>query len=211
MTMDFETGKDGFWARVRASLGRRANDEPAYGRPAIARTPGRRLRAEPGVDDALRQGWALAAQRQVSLCVMALEIDRHDDYFGAYGRDAAEECLDTLHGVIAGLLPHDTDRCLRWGRAGLLLVLPDTPRLMGRELAGRIVGAVRRAGLANKESHAGVVTLGMGLAVVNPQGPMDPAILDAARQALARAARRGLARLEIADLRAAGEPRRSVA
>jgi len=74
--------------------------------------------------------------------------------------------------------------------------------LMGRELAMRIMKAVRNEGLVNKESHAGAVTLGAGLAVVNPEPPFDRNVLDVAKQTLRKAQRRGLSRVEIVDMRA---------
>jgi GGDEF domain-containing protein len=81
--------------------------------------------------------------------------------------------------------------------------------LMGRDLAGKIGHAVRREGLVNKESHAGAVTLGAGLAVVNPEPPFDKDVLNTAKMALRKAQRRGLGRLEIADMRI--DDRRAVA
>jgi len=143
----------------------------------------------------------LAAERNVSLCVVALEIDCFGEYLAAYGRDAAEDCLETLERVIASLLKRDEDCCLRLGQSGFLLVLPDMPMLMGRDLANKINQAVRREGLVNKESHAGAVTLGAGLAVVNPEPPFDKDVLETAKMALRKAQRRGLGRLEIADMR----------
>ena len=203
------SGKDGFWARVRAALGRRDGDEPAYGQAAIARARGGRTQSGTRMQDLLRQGWAVAAQRNVSLCVMTPEIDRFAPYHAAHGAAAVEETMSALTSISAGLLPRPGDGCLRMGANGFMLVLPDMPLLMARDLAGRIAGAVRGAGLANRESHAGQVTLSIGLAVVNPQGKPDRKVTEAAMQALRKAQRRGLARLEIADLRAAGDSQKA--
>ncbi|KKB09029.1 diguanylate cyclase domain-containing protein [Devosia chinhatensis] len=203
------SGNDGFWARVRALLGR-GEAVPAYGVSAVD-SPEKKSRPAQRIEDDLRRGWTEAGQRKVSLCVLAMDMDRHAEYFAAYGRDAVELTLDRLHETIAPLLPRDTLRCLRQGRAGFVLVLPDMPVLMARELAGKIAKAIRQKNLPNKESHSGQVTMSMGLAVINPQGNFDRSVLHNANQAVKRAQHRGLARLEVVDLRAKSDKRRKAA
>ena len=51
----------------------------------------------------------------------------------------------------------------------------------------------------------------MGLAVVNPEGALDRSVLEAATQAVKKAQRRGIGRLEIVDLRILAEKRRQAA
>lgn len=206
------SGNDGFWARIRAALSRSVNTpEPAYGQAAIARNPNKKSRMAQRVDDALRRSWILAAERKVSLCVVALKIDGYADFFAAYGREAVEDSLDALESAIKALLPRETDTCLRQGQAGFVLVLPDMPALMARDLSSRIAASARKLGLANRESHAGQVTMSTGIAVVNPHGALDRAVLDAADQAVKKAQRRGLARLEVIDLRGRGDRHRRAA
>lgn len=199
--------RDRFWSRVRGLLTGHAEQRRNGVIPFVS---GRRQPSGRPIEEELQQGWMLAAERNVSLCVLALEIDCFGEYLAAYGRDAAEDCLEQLDQVISALLRRDEDRCLRLGQSGFLLVLPDMPVLMARDLANKISATVRRVGLVNKESHAGAVTLGTGVVVVNPEPPYNQAVLDMARQALRKAQRRGLGRIEIADLRATDE-RRSVA
>ena len=203
------SGKDGFWARVRSALGRHGA-EPAYGVSAIG-TPEKKSRPAQRIDDELRRGWAHAGQRHVSLCVLSMDLDRYPEYFAAYGRETVELSVDRLQDIIQPLMPRESISCLRQGRAGFVLVLPDMPVLMARELAGRIAKAIRQSNLPNRESHAGQVTLSMGLAVVNPQGGYDRSVLNRANQAVKRAQQRGLARLEVVDLRGKPEKRKKAA
>ncbi|MBJ3785164.1 diguanylate cyclase domain-containing protein [Devosia sediminis] len=205
------SGNDGLWARIRAALGRTDAAVPAYGQAAIAKNPHKKSRPAQRIDEELRRSWAHAAERNVSLCVLALEMDNYAEYFAAYGREAVDESIEALDSAISALLPRETDRCLRHGRAGFVLVLPDMPALMARDLASRIAVAIRHAGLANRASHAGQVTMSMGLAVANPQGGLDRAVLEAAHQAVKKAQRRGLARLEVVDLRGREERQRRAA
>lgn len=198
MTETFQ--KDRFWQRVTTLLGRHAERRTAGGAAALEGN-GKRHSAGRPIEEELQRAWMLAAERNVSLCVMAIEIDCFGEYLAAYGRDAAEDCLDTLERLVVSLLKRDEDYCLRLGQSGFLLVLPDMPMLMGRDLANKINQAVRREGLVNKESHAGAVTLGAGLAVVNPEPPFDKNVLETAKLTLRKAQRRGLGRLEIADMR----------
>lgn len=205
-------GSDGLWARIRAALSRgHAVQEPAYGQAAIAANPHKKTRSAQRIEEELRVGWALSAAKHVSLCVLALEMDGYADYFGAYGRDAVEDSLAALEALIRVELPREGDAVLRTGRAGFVLVLPDMPVLMARELCGRVAAAVRHEGLANRASHAGHLTLSMGLAVINPAGNLDKAVLTAASQAVQKAQKRGLARLEVVDLRSQEDRRRKAA
>ncbi len=203
------SGNDGFWARVRSVLGR-SGHEPAYGVSAIG-NPEKKSRPAQRIDDELRRGWNESGARNVSLCVLAMDMDRYTEYFAAYGRDAVELSLDRLQETIQPLLPRESIACLRQGRTGFVLVLPDMPVLMARELAGRIAKAIRQENLPNRESHAGQVTLSMGLAVTNPHGNFDRAVLHKANQAVKRAQQRGLARLEVVDLRGKPEKRKKAA
>lgn len=206
------SGSDGLWARIRAALARGAEvREPPYGQAAIARNPNKKSRLAQRIDEELRRGWAYCAERNVSLCVLALEIDGYAGYFSTYGHEAVEEGIETVEMTLASLLPRETDACLRNGQAGFVLILPDMPALMARDLASKIAAAIRRQGVPNRESHAGLVTLSTGIAVVNPQGKLDRAVLNAANQAVKKAQRRGLARLEIVDLRGRDDKRRQAA
>jgi diguanylate cyclase (GGDEF)-like protein len=203
------SGVDGFWARVRAALGRGEDAlQPAYGRSEIGRS-NRLPRPAQRIDDELRRGWDEAAQRRVSLCVLLMEMDGLAEYVAAYGREALEPTLHVLETTIRALLPRETDLCLRSGRGGFALILPDMPLLMARDLASRVAAAVRKAGLAHRESHAGQVTLSMGLAAVNPHGALDRNVFATATDAVKKAQRRGLARLEVVDLRGEGDKRKA--
>ncbi|SMQ61065.1 diguanylate cyclase (GGDEF) domain-containing protein [Devosia lucknowensis] len=205
------SGNDGLWARIRAALGRPDAHVPAYGQAAIAQNPNKKPRHAQRIDDELRRGWTYCAERNVSLCVMTLEFDLYAAYFAAYGRESVEQALGALEGTVTPLLPRDSYRCLRHGRAGFVLVMPDMPALMARELASRIAAAIRQLGLVNRESHAGQVTMSTGIAVTNPQGKFERVVLEQANDAVKKAQRRGIARLEVVDLRGRDEKRRKAA
>ena len=206
------SGSEGLWARIRTALAR-GNEahEPPYGHAAIARNPNKKPRLAQRIDEELRRGWSYCAERNVSLCVLALEIDGFAEYFATYGREAVEDSFESLEAIIGAQLSRETEICLRSGQTGFVLVLPDMPALMARDLASRIAAALRREGIPNRESHAGQVTLSTGIAVVNPQGKLDRAVLNAASQAVKKAQRRGLARLEVMDLRGRDDKRRQAA
>jgi diguanylate cyclase (GGDEF)-like protein len=194
-------GKDGFWARVRAALGSGGQSATRLDGLSPLPNPNRKVRAAQQIEDDLRRAWTEAGSRKVSLCVLAMDMDNFADYFSAYGRGALDQSLATLEAAIATLVPRQDFACRRNGRSGFVLVLPDMPVLMARELAARIAAAVRHEGLPHRESHAGHVTLSMGLCVVNPQGSFDRAVLTGAVQAVKKAQRRGIGRLEIVDHR----------
>lgn len=204
-----------FWTRVRAALALlrpvRQERVPAYGQAAIARSIGMKPKLGERLEGELARGWNHAAARHVSLSLLVIEIDRFSDYFTAYGKTEADRCLLTVMRAIADVLPREGDSCLRMGSAGFVIVLPDMPALMARATAGKIAEAVRKLALPHKESHAGVVTLGMGLAVTNPRGGYDRKFFEAGAEALKKARRRGMGRIEGVDLRPAQERKRKPA
>jgi diguanylate cyclase (GGDEF)-like protein len=113
--------------------------------------------------------------------------------------------------AITAALPREGDSCLRLGSASFVVVLPDMPALMARATASRVADTVRQLAMPHKESHAGIVTLSMGLAVTNPQGGYDKKFFEAAAEALKKARRRGMGRMEGVDLRPAQERKRKAA
>ncbi|MHA6691529.1 diguanylate cyclase domain-containing protein [Devosia sp. A449] len=205
---DIATAKDSsehFWARVRVALGAmrpvRQERVPAYGQAAIARSIGMKPRLGARIDEELALGWRLAAGRNVSMSLLVIEVDRFADYFTAYGRAVTDDCLLSVLGAIKATLPRETDTCLRMGRSSFVIVLPDLPVLMARATAAKIADAVKALSLAHKESHAGIVTISQGLAVINPEGHYDRKFFEAAAEALKKAQRKGMSRIEGVDLR----------
>jgi len=203
-------GADSFWIRVRAALlaVRPRERVPAYGQAAIARSIGMKPRLGPRIEEELSHGWSQAAARRVSLSLLVIEVDRFAEYFTAYGRAEADQCLLAVMEAIKANLPRPDDTCLRLGASGFVIVLPDLPALMARATAGKIAEMVRELALPHKESHAGIVTLSAGLAVTNPRGNYDRKFFEAADAALKRARRKGMGRMEGVDLRPALERKR---
>ena len=204
-----------FWMRVRAALGAmrpvRRERAPAYGQSAIARSMGMKPKLGARIEEELNHGWNQSAALRVSLSLVVIEIDRFADYFAAYGQDEAEQCLLAVMQAITSSLPRQSDSCLRLGAASFVIVLPDLPALMARSIAAKIADAVRDLAMPHKESHAGIVTLGMGLAVTNPRGGYDRKFFEAAAEALKKAQRKGMGRMEGVDLRPALERKRKPA
>jgi diguanylate cyclase (GGDEF)-like protein len=198
-----------FWTRVRVALGAmrpvRQERAPAYGQAAIARSMGMKPKLGARIEEELHQGWTHSAARRVSMSLMVIEIDRFADYFTAYGRGEADQCLLTVMQAIVRALPRTGDTCLRLGAASFVIVLPDLPALMARATADKIAETVLDLAMPHKESHAGIVTLSMGLAVTNPHGHYDRKFFEAGAEALKKAQRRGMGRIEGVDLRPALE------
>lgn len=200
---------DPFWARVRTALGAlRPMRQPAYGQAAIARSIGMRPKLGTLIEEEMLRGWAAAATRNVSLSLLVIEIDRTADYFSAYDKTETDAGVLTVMQTIVDCLPRGGDSCLRLGRGGFVVVLPDLPALMARAAAINIVDAVRRQSLAHKESHAGVVTVSIGLAVTNPRGAYERKFFEVGAEALKKAQRKGLGYLQITDLRPALDRKR---
>lgn len=201
-----------FWSRVRTALGAlrptTRDAQPDSSQPVIARAMGMRPKLAAPIEAALVGGWTSAAAGHVSLSLLVIEIDRMHDYLGAYGKPAADDCVGSVMRAIAQNLPRPGDVCLLWGTATFVIVLPDLPVLMARASAAKIHDAIRHLGLAHKESHVGGVTVSMGLAVSNPRGNYDRKFFQTGLDALKKAQRKGLGRVETIDLRPAQERKR---
>ncbi|HEV7344806.1 MAG TPA: diguanylate cyclase [Devosia sp.] len=203
---------DPFWTRVRSALDAlRTVRGPAYGQAAMARSIGIKPKLGVRIEEELASGWERAAARRVSMSLLVIEMDRFADYFTAYGRDEADACLLAVMEAIKAALPREGDGVLRLGPATFVLVLPDLPALMARAMAVKIAETMRQLAMPHKESHAGTVTLSIGLAVTNPRGGYDRKFFEAAAEALKKARRKGLGRMEGVDLRPALERRRKAA
>lgn len=203
---------DDFWGRVRLALGalRPTGDDrvPAYGQPALARP---KPELNPRIEEELSESWAKAGARKVPMSLLVIEIDRMDELFSCYGRDGSDHCVRLVMQAIADALPRDGDLCLRMGQGRFVVALPDLPLLVARSSAGHIREAVRKLNLAHKESHAGIVTVSMGLAATQPAGEYDQTLFQTAAAALKKAQRKGLGRLQAVDLCPTQKGRRKAA
>jgi diguanylate cyclase (GGDEF)-like protein len=211
-TVTIKESADPFWIRVRMALGgtrpMRQERGPAYGKAAIARSIGMKPRLGPMLEEELAAAWMRSSEHRVSLSLLVIELDRFKEYAGAYGKLETDDCLISVMDAIRHMLPREGDSVYRLGRASFVVVLPDFPVLMARATAQKIAIAVRDLGLAHKESHAGIVTTSIGLAVGNPRGNYDRKFFETAAEALIKAQKRGLNRIEAVDLRPAQERKR---
>lgn len=200
---------DPFWSRVRTALGAlRPTRQQVYGQAVIARSIGMRPKLGVMIDDELQNGWERAARMHVSLSLLVIEIDQASTYFAAYDPATTDESVLGVMGAITACLPRPNDCCLRLGRSGFVVVLPDLPALMARTVATKIIDAVRRQAITNKQSHAGIVTVSLGLAVTNPRGTYDRKFFEAGAEALNKAQRKGLGYIHAIDLRPALDRKR---
>lgn len=204
-----QTNADPFWSRVRQTLmGSRpqvqSNEwKPAVRQAAIARSLGIKPRLSDELETQLSEAWTISATLKVSLSLLVIQIDRYSEYFAAYGAAATDEMVAQVFETIGEKLPRPADVCYRLGRNQFVVVLPDYPVLMARVAARTVGAAVSAAALPHKESHAGVVTASIGIAVINPRGALDRKFIETAAGALLKAQRRGLNRVEVIDLRKA--------
>ncbi len=181
--------RDGFWTRVRLAL-RGQNSAPESPLPRSG-----------GFEAALARGWDRAAAASAPLTLMLIEIDELADYFTAYGAEAADACFAEVQETLATVLPREGDACVAVSPGRFAVVLPELSPHLAQPIAAAMAQAVRRLGRQHKASHAGTVTVSMGLAVTVPEESLDGRLVDAAQQALRRAQRRGIGRLEVVDLR----------
>lgn len=195
------SGTDPFWQRVRQALFslRPSRQRATRSEPTLVASASRRL--NPRIEEDLAVAWNHSAGRNVSMSVLVVELDLVTEFFSVYGRAATDDCIAAVTEIITAALPRDEDSCVRLGRASFVVVMADYPALMARRLGEEIAAGVRAEAMVHKESHAGVVTASIGVAVVNPRDEYNPGLFDAAAEALRKAQRRGLGRVETIDMR----------
>ena len=133
-----------FWSRVRSALGagrtqQAAERAPGYGQAALARSLGMKPRLGSRLEEELSEAWQVSGAAKVSLSLLVVEIDRYSDYFNAYGRSLAEECVATVFQTISETLPRAQDHCFKLGRNQFVVVLSDYPVLLANAGAEHLV------------------------------------------------------------------------
>jgi diguanylate cyclase (GGDEF)-like protein len=126
------------------------------------------------------------------LGLLALDVDHFKPFNDRYGHPAGDAALKRVVGAIRSALHGARDEVARPGGEEFLVLLPDADAEQAAEVAERIRMSVREADIPHDATHAGRLTVSIGVAVVRPDdGDTFEAAAARADEALYRAKAKG--------------------
>jgi len=142
---------------------------------------------------------ARASRTRQALSVMMIDVDLFKAYNDHHGHLAGDEALKQIAKVLAGHARRPGDLAARYGGEEFVLVAAETGRGEALQLAETIRAAVEALALPHATAPLGVITISVGVAVVEGEPLPEPdRLLGVADQALYRAKAAGRNRVELA-------------
>ena len=144
-------------------------------------------------DDTLGTEYRRAMRVGSPLALIMVDVDRFKAFNDLYGHPAGDACLQAVAVALASALRRPADLAARYGGEEFAVLLPSTDEAGAMACAARIQDAVREASVAHAGSEFGVVTLSLGITVLQPGtgGDGPAALVESADAALYAAKRAG--------------------
>lgn len=151
-------------------------------------------------DEALGDEYRRAMRGGHPLALIMLDVDRFKAFNDLYGHPAGDSCLRALSGVFATALRRSGDLAARYGGEEFAILMADTDLTGALTTAERLRTTVRGLELAHAMSDIGVVTISVGVAILQPLAhhPGPAALVEAADAALYAAKTGGRNRICVA-------------
>ncbi len=146
-------------------------------------------------DEVLDQEWRRAMREETSLSLLMIDVDRFKLYNDRHGHQQGDACLRAVATAMAQVARRPADLTARYGGEEFAVLLPGVDAQGAAALAGRVLAAVRAAGIGHEDNTpAGVATVSIGAATAMPSMDMeacDTAALVAAADAALYEAKHG--------------------
>jgi diguanylate cyclase (GGDEF)-like protein len=151
-------------------------------------------------DEHLDELWQRGAGARCALAVLLLDVDHFKAYNDRYGHQAGDAALRHVAQVLQALVTRSEDLIARYGGEEFAVLLYDADRVEVEKLADRMRKAVVALALEHRDSRVNVVSVSIGVAVVEPSLDRRPrGAVQLADEALYRAKTRGRNRVEVLD------------
>ncbi|MBB4513447.1 diguanylate cyclase [Paraburkholderia fungorum] len=131
-------------------------------------------------DQRLGQEWLRAQREQTPLSLLFIDIDHFKRLNDTYGHATGDEVLAEVAARIMSGTRRAVDVAARYGGEEFAVVLPNTSLDGAVKVAETIRERIEAAGLANKDTERGHVTISVGCASCMPPGGGSAAALLAA-------------------------------
>jgi len=152
------------------------------------------------LDETLEQAVCDSRRTGAPLALLMIDIDQFKAYNDHYGHPAGDICLRDVAKALSGGLVRRADTVARYGGEEFTVILPNTRAAEAAAIAARLRLALRALQLPHEARVAGIVTISLGLAVLDETRAatiIDAAtLIDAADNALYRAKEAGRDRVE---------------
>jgi diguanylate cyclase (GGDEF)-like protein len=125
------------------------------------------------LDNILDTAVSVARHSAAPLAVLMIDVDHFKDYNDHYGHLAGDACLRAIAHALRGGLIRRGDEVLRYGGEEFAVVLADTRESEAMAVAERLRMAVRVMDLPHAAQEGGIVTISLGVAVMEPS-PAGP-------------------------------------
>ncbi len=148
------------------------------------------------LDRTLEREWSRLAFQAGELSLIMCDVDHFKSFNDRYGHGEGDECLERIAATLELTFARPTDLVARYGGEEFACVLPFTDEQGARYLGNKIVEAVRDLNILNADTHAGRVTISVGVSSVAPayleaRSKNDKQLLKCADQALYQAKAQG--------------------
>ena len=151
-------------------------------------------------DRALARELRRALRSHQPLALVLVDLDHFKRYNDHYGHPAGDSCLQAVARSLRASIQREGDLAARYGGEEFALLLPATDAAGATRVAERLLAEVEALALPHAASPAGIVTLSLGLAALQPTVASPDAaarLLQAADDALYQAKRAGRSRLVV--------------
>ena len=144
-------------------------------------------------DVTLEKEWRRAQRTRSPLSLVLMDIDCFKNYNDGYGHVAGDFCLRTVAQAVAESAARGGDLVARYGGEEFAMILPATDGEGAREVARKVLEAIRDLGLEHAHSSAAeIVTMSIGVATAWPTQGVEPGtLIEAADQSLYQAKESG--------------------
>ncbi|TPW33551.1 GGDEF domain-containing protein [Martelella alba] len=118
----------------------------------------------------LQKSWQTALERNQSLALLMIDIDRFKQFNDNYGHPAGDECLQLVAGAIAEATNSRDELAARLGGEEFAIILSGGNAVTAKITAERIHARIAALSIANHEGVDGRLTVSVGIAVMIPRG-----------------------------------------
>lgn len=120
-------------------------------------------------DELVPKDWLQAARESRSIALLLIDVDHFKKYNDRYGHQSGDRCLAVVGRCVATFARRPLDIAARLGGEEMAVLLYDANPALAQDLAEKLRQAVQDLNIEHlASSTAAMVTVSVGLAIVNP-------------------------------------------